>query len=123
MVNYFKQKSFFAAKECISCATVFGKRHKKDNKLSFYPYKPDSAKDNIYRSVQKTEEKEWADKIISFVFSFLFFHCQCACDSFLFIGLDCYKAGTKLDKSECLKANGQEIVPPQFEKCTIECKR
>ena len=57
MVNYFKQKSFFAAKECISCATVFGKRHKKDNKLSFYPYKPDSAKDNIYRSVQKTEEK------------------------------------------------------------------
>ena len=123
MVNYFKQKSFFAAKECISCATVFGKRHKKDNKLSFYPYKPDSAKDNIYRSVQKTEEKEWADKIISFVFSFLFFHCQCACDSFLFIGLDCYKAGTKLDKSECLKANGQENTPPQFERCTIACKR
>ena len=124
MVNYFKQKSFFAAKECISCATVFGKRHKKDNKLSFYPYKPDSAKDNIYRSVQKkTEKKEWADKIISFVFSFLFFHCQCACDSFLFIGLDCYKAGTKLDKSECLKANGQENVPTQFERCTIACKR
>ena len=66
-------EKFFAAKECISCATVFGKRHKKDNKLSFYPYKPDSAKDNIYRSVQKTEEKEWADKIIFFVFSILFF--------------------------------------------------
>ena len=122
MVNYFKQKSFFAAKECISCATVFGKPNKKDNKLSFYPYKPDSAKDNIYRSVQKSWEKEWADKIISFVFLFLFFHCQFMF-FFLFIGLDCYKAGTKLDKSECLKANGQENVPAQFERCTIACKR
>ena len=115
-------EKFFAAKECTSCATVFGKRNKKDNKLSFYPYKPDSAKDNIYRSVQKTEEKEWADKIIFFVFSILFSLSICMC-FFLFIGLDCYKAGTKLDKSECLKANGQENTPPQFERCTIACKR
>ena len=72
-------EKFFAAKECTSCATVFGKRNKKDNKLSFYPYKPDSAKDNIYRSVQKTEEKEWADKIIFFVFSILFSLLICMC--------------------------------------------
>ena len=75
-------EKFFAAKECTSCATVFGKRHKKDNKLSFYPYKPDSAKDNIYRSVQKTEEKEWADKIIFLCLLNSFFHCQYACASF-----------------------------------------
>ena len=71
---------------------------------------------------KKAEKKNGQIKIISFVFSFLFFHCQCMC-FFLFIGLDCYKTGTKLDKSECLKANGQENVPTQFERCTIACER
>jgi len=28
-------EKFFAVKECTSLATVFGKSHKKDNKLSF----------------------------------------------------------------------------------------
>ena len=72
---------------------------------------------------KKNREKEWADKnnFLCFLIS-LFSHCQCVC-FFLFIGLDCYKAGSKLDKSECLKANGQENVLSQFERCTIACKR
>ena len=55
-------ENFLLPNECISCTTVFGKRHKKDNKLSFCPYKPDSAKNNIYRIVQKKLRKKWADK-------------------------------------------------------------
>ena len=76
----------------------------------------------IFTESCKKAGKEWADKNNFLCFLIPLFHCQCAC-YFLFIGLDCYRAGTKLDKSECLKANGQENTPPQFERCTIACKR
>ena len=117
-------RKVFAAKECISCATVFGKRHKKDNKMSFLPYKTRFSQKQYLQNVQKTKGKKNGQiDIISFVFSFLFLRCQCACYFLYFIGLDCYRAGTKLDKSECLKANGQENVLSQFERCTIACER
>ena len=64
-------ENFLLPNECISCATVFGKRHKKDNKLSFCPYKPDSAKNNIYQNVQKLK-KNGQIKIIFVVFLCLF---------------------------------------------------
>ena len=117
-------RKVFVARKCISCATVFGKRHKKDNKMSFLPsYKTRFSQKQYLPNVQKTKRKNGQIEIISFVFSFLFLRCQCACYFLYFIGLDCYRAGTKLDKSECLKANGQENVPTLFERCTVACKR
>ena len=122
MVNYFKQKSFLLPRNVLLVRQFLASVTKKTTNCHSTPINQIQPKTIFTEACKKTEEKEWADKIISFVFSILFSLSICMC-FFLFIGLDCYKAGTKLDKSECLKANGQEIVPPQFEKCTIECKR
>ena len=50
-------EKFFAAKECTSCATVFGKRHKKDNKLSFYPINQIQPKTIFTEACKKLRKK------------------------------------------------------------------
>ena len=51
-------EKFFCCQGMYFLCDSFWQASQKDNKLSFYPYKPDSAKDNIYRSVQKKTEKK-----------------------------------------------------------------
>ena len=115
-------ESFFAAKRLYFLCDSFWQATQKKTTNCHCSLINQIQPRTIFTEKCKKLKTEWADKNNFLCFLIPLFHCQCAC-YFLFIGLDCYRAGTKLDKSECLKANGQENVPPQYERCTIACKR
>ena len=122
MVNYFKQKTFCCQTNVFLVRQFLASDTKKTTNCHSAPINQIQPRTIFTESCKKTEKK-WADKNNFLCFLISLFSLSMSVFLFLFTGLDCYKAGTKLDKAECLKANGQENVPEQFERCTVACER
>ena len=60
------------------CDSFWQETQKRQQTVIPNPYKPDSAKNNIYGKRAKTRKKEWADKNNFLCFPISLFHCQCA---------------------------------------------